>query len=107
LRLGRLRAFVVLAASITTAAAVAAGGVIGFVRLVSPHIARLLVGARHTYVIPASGLVGALLLVIADDLARTVTAPAELPVGVVTALLGSPFFLILLKTRERNPGRGV
>jgi len=107
LRLARLRAWVVLAASITTAAAVAAGGIIGFVGLVSPHIARLLVGARHAFVIPASGLVGALLLVVADDLARTVTAPAELPVGVVTALLGSPFFLVLLKTRERNPGRGV
>jgi iron complex transport system permease protein len=107
LRLGRLRGLIVLAASVATAAAVAAGGIIGFVGLISPHIARLMVGARHAFVIPASGLVGAILLVAADDLARTVTRQTELPVGVVTALLGTPFFLVLLRTRERNLGRGL
>lgn len=98
--LGRLRGVVIVAASLATAAGVAAVGVIGFVGLISPHLARMLVGARHIYVIPASGLSGALLLLLADDIARTVTAPAELPVGVVTALLGSPFFLVLLKARK-------
>lgn len=97
-----LRFLVVIAASIATAAAVAAAGVIGFVGLIAPHIARSMVGARHVRVIPASALVGAILLLVADDLARTVVAPAELPVGVVTALLGGPFFLFLLKTRQHE-----
>ena len=104
LRLTRLRAVVLFSASLATAASVAAGGIIGFVGLIAPHIARLLVGARHAYVIPASALLGALLLLAADDLARVVAAPAELPVGVMTALLGSPFFLYLLKTRQRELG---
>jgi iron complex transport system permease protein len=104
LRIGRFRVLVVVAASLATAAGVAAGGIIGFVGLVSPHVARLLVGARHVLLIPASGLLGALLLLLADDLARTVAAPAELPVGVVTALLGSPFFLVLLRTHRRELG---
>ena len=100
LRMKRLRAAVVISASLVTAASVAAGGVIGFVGLIAPHIARLLVGARHALVIPASGLLGALLLLVADDLARTVIESGELPVGVITALIGGPFFLYLLKTRS-------
>lgn len=104
--LRRTRGMVVIAASLATSAAVAAGGVIGFIGLMSPHLARFFVGARHGLVIPASGLIGAVLLVVADDLARTVVAPAELPVGVVTALLGSPFFLVLLKARQRELGAG-
>ena len=96
------RGIVVGAASLATAAAVAAGGVIGFVGLVAPHIARLLFGATHRRVIPASALIGMLLLLLADDLARTAIAPVELPVGVVTSLLGGTFFLYLLKTRQRE-----
>lgn len=96
------RGIIVGAASLATAAAVAAGGVIGFVGLVAPHIARLLFGATHRRVIPASTLIGMLLLLLADDLARTVIAPVELPVGVVTSLLGGTFFLYLLKTRQRE-----
>ena len=102
IRIGRLRGLLVFAASLATAAGVAACGIIGFVGLIAPHLARLLVGARHALVIPASGLLGALLLLIADDLARTVAAPEELPVGIVTALLGSPFFLYLLITRQQE-----
>jgi iron complex transport system permease protein len=102
LRLERLRVVVVVAASLTTAAGVAAGGIIGFVGLVAPHVARLLVGARHALLIPASALLGAILLVLADDLARTIAAPNELPVGVMTALLGSPFFLALLNAQGRQ-----
>ena len=74
--------------------------------MIAPHMARSLVGARHALVIPMSGLLGALLLLIADDVARTIVAPAELPVGIVTALLGSPFFLFLLKSRQRELGVG-
>lgn len=101
LRMSWIRGAVVVFASLATAAAVASAGVIGFVGLIAPHAARLLVGARHSLVIPASGLIGALLLVAADDLARVLIAPTELPVGVLTALLGGPFFLYLLKTRQR------
>lgn len=92
---------VVAAASLATAAAVAVAGVIGFVGLIAPHLARACVGARHRFLIPASGLAGAILLLLADDLARTVAAPVELPVGVLTAILGGPFFLIVLSARAR------
>ena len=107
LNLSRLRRTIVLSASLITAASVAGGGIIGFVGLIAPHMARSLVGARHAMVIPMSGVLGALLLLLADDFARTIVAPAELPVGVVTALLGSPFFLFLLKTRQRELGVGL
>jgi iron complex transport system permease protein len=98
------RAAIITAASLATAAAVAAGGTIGFVGLIAPHAARLLVGASHARLIPTSALLGALLLLLADDVARTVLAPLELPVGIVTAMLGGPFFLYLLKTRQHELG---
>ena len=88
---------VYLAASLLTAAAVAVSGVIGFVGLVVPHIARLSWGHRHRALLPAAFLGGGALLAIADTLARTVVAPRELPVGVVTALIGVPVFTLLLK----------
>ena len=87
-------------ASLATAAAVAAGGIIGFVGLIAPHIARRLVGETHAWLVPASALLGAALLVLADTAARTITAPVELPVGVVTAALAGPFFLYLLGRRR-------
>ncbi len=94
--------FVIIAsASLATAAAVAGGGIIGFVGLIAPHLARPLFGAGHARLIPASILMGALLLLLADGLARTLLAPIELPVGVFTALLGGPFFLILLRRQGR------
>jgi iron complex transport system permease protein len=98
------RGVIIAAASLATAAAVAVGGIIGFVGLIAPHAARMLVGARHARLIPVSALLGALLLLLADDIARTVMAPLELPVGIVTAMLGGPFFLYLLKTRQRELG---
>jgi iron complex transport system permease protein len=88
---------VYLAASLLTAAAVAVSGVIGFVGLVVPHIARLTWGHRHRVLLPAAFLGGGALLAIADTLARTVVAPRELPVGVVTALIGVPVFAVLLR----------
>ncbi len=97
----RMTGAIVAAASLATAAAVAMAGVIGFVGLIAPHMARGFVGSRHRYLIPSSGLGGAILLLLADDLARTVAAPIELPVGVLTAMLGGPFFLLILGTRAR------
>ena len=85
-----------LSASLATGAAVAIGGPIGFVGIIVPHLIRLLVGADHRLVMPASAFVGAAFLVACDVAARTVLSPMELPVGVVTAMLGGPFFLWLL-----------
>jgi iron complex transport system permease protein len=104
LEVRRARLLVVGAASLATAAAVASSGIIGFVGLIAPHAARLLFGPTHQRLLPASALLGALLLVLADDLARTVLAPLELPVGILTALLGAPFFLYLLRTRQEALG---
>lgn len=86
-------------ATLAVAAAVAVGGVIGFVGLVAPHVGRLWLGAGHRRLLPVSTLLGAILLVWADVAARTVLAPVEVPVGIVTAALGGPFFLYLLKVR--------
>jgi len=104
LPLSQARGVIVAGATITTAACVAAGGTIGFIGLIAPHVARLFVGANHARLIPVSALLGALLLILADDAARTMMAPLEIPVGVMTALFGGPFFLYLLKTRQRELG---
>lgn len=103
LGLGRAhgRLAIVVAATLTTAAAVSVAGVIGFVGLVAPHAARMLFGGRHAVLVPASCLLGALLLLVADALARTVVAPQEIPVGILTALVGGPFFLYLLRNVTR------
>jgi iron complex transport system permease protein len=85
-----------LSASLATGAAVTVGGPIGFVGIIIPHLVRLLVGPDHRLVLPAATLFGASFLVACDVLARTVMAPLELPVGIVTALIGGPFFLWLL-----------
>lgn len=100
LRVPLATAGIVALASLTTAAGVAAGGIIGFVGLIAPHIARQLVGETHGWLIPASALLGGVLLVFADTTARTLTAPVELPVGVVTALFGGPFFLYAIGRRR-------
>jgi iron complex transport system permease protein len=88
-------------------AAVAVAGVIGFVGLMTPHLLRLVLGADHRRLLPASVLGGALFMVLADLAARTVRAPEEIPVGAVTALLGGPFFLYLLRRQRREAGARV
>jgi iron complex transport system permease protein len=93
---GRLRLLVIVAASLATASAVAVSGLIGFVGLVVPHVARRLIGSSYHLVLPASLLLGGAFLVLSDLVARTVLAPAELPIGVVTAFIGAPFFAGLL-----------
>lgn len=86
-------------------AAVAVSGVIGFIGLVVPHLLRLAVKPDHRILIPGSALLGGALLIGADVLARTIVAPAELPIGIVTALVGAPFFLwLLLRDRDRGAG---
>ena len=87
---------VYLLASILTATAVSIAGSIGFVGLIVPHLMRLLVGSDHRILIPAATLFGGLFLVFSDTLARTILSPQQLPVGVITALLGVPLFLLLL-----------
>ena len=82
--------------------AVALSGVIGFVGLVVPHLLRLSVGPDHRLLLPAGALFGASLLVMADIIARTLVAPAEIPIGIITALLGGPFFLWLLVRYQRR-----
>jgi iron complex transport system permease protein len=98
LRPYRVRLVVLVAASLATAAAVAVSGLIGFVGLVVPHIVRRLAGGSYRIVVPVSLLGGAAFLVLADLVARTVVAPGELPIGVVTAFVGAPFFAALLRT---------
>ncbi len=93
----RLRLSVIVAASMVTAAAVSYEGIIGFAGLVTPHLVRRLWGSDYRVLLPVSALAGGGLLVLSDLLARTLTRPTELPVGVVTTLLGGPFFLYLLR----------
>lgn len=88
--------------ALLVAAAVAVSGVIGFVGLVVPHLVRMWLGADHRWLVPGSVLAGALLLLIADTLARTIVAPAEMPVGLITSLIGGPWFLAMI---FRNQGR--
>ncbi|MCO1752483.1 iron ABC transporter permease [Pseudomonas aeruginosa] len=92
----RLKAELVLCTSLGVGAAVAAAGMIGFIGLVVPHLIRLVAGPDHRTLLPASMMAGAILLLLADLLARLALAPAELPIGIVTALIGAPFFLYLL-----------
>ena len=99
LPLAGARLAIVATASLAAAASVAVSGIIGFVGLIAPHIARVVLGGSHGRLIPVSGLLGAILLVIADCVARSVLAPVEIPVGIITALLGGPFFLFVLRTR--------
>jgi iron complex transport system permease protein len=93
---------VIVIGSILTAAAVALGGLISFTGLIIPHILRMILGPDHVRLLPATALAGALFLVIADTAARTIIAPAELPVGVLTAFIGGPFFLYLLRKARRE-----
>ncbi len=98
----RVRLLVVAAATIGTAAAVAVSGLIGFVGIIVPHTIRLLVGGSYRLLLPLSILVGGGFLVLADVFARTILSPAELPIGVVTAFFGAPFFALVLRTSRRT-----
>lgn len=100
-RVDLTRAGMILGCTVISGAAVAAAGLIGFIGLIAPHLARRLVGPHHVHILPVAGLIGAALVLGADIIGRTVIAPAQLPVGVVTALIGAPFFGFLM-WRQRN-----
>ena len=102
-RAARVRLVVVAAATLATAAAVAVSGLIGFVGIIVPHTIRLLAGSSHRLLAPLSLVAGAAFLILADLAARTVIAPAELPIGVVTAIVGAPFFALVLRGARRVP----
>jgi iron complex transport system permease protein len=101
----RMKNIVLLVSLAAVGVSVAFCGMIGFIGLVAPHCVRLLCGPDHRMLLPASALLGATLLVAADLIARTIVAPAELPIGILTALLGVPFFVMLLR-RQRGDGYG-
>jgi iron complex transport system permease protein len=102
LEVTRFIALAVLAGSLIVAAAVAFGGLVAFVGLASPHIARWLVGPLHRPLLPATALVGAIVVTLADAIARAALPPAEIPLGLVTAVAGGPFFILLLARRLRS-----
>ncbi len=101
----RSRRTFLLVASLMTGATVATSGLIGFVGLIVPHAVRMLVGPDHRRLVPATALAGATFLILADCLARTLLAPIEIPIGVVTALAGGPLFLMLLRRRKAEAWR--
>jgi iron complex transport system permease protein len=96
----RVQRMVFVVSALLTGVVVSLCGMIGFVGMVVPHLVRIVCGADHRLLLPVSALAGGMLLILADTVARTVVAPAEIPVGVVTALIGGPFFLYLLVTRK-------
>ncbi|MEZ5257574.1 MAG: iron ABC transporter permease [Ilumatobacteraceae bacterium] len=98
----RSRLVIVAAASLGTAAVVSVSGLIGFVGIIVPHTVRLVVGGSYQRILPLSMVLGAAFLVLMDLLARTVQQPAEVPIGVITAFVGAPFFLLVLRNRERS-----
>ena len=102
LRVERTKLVIAGLAALLVAAAVSISGLVGFVGLVAPHLCRITLGPRHRLLLPAAALAGAIFVVLSDLVARTIVAPSELPLGVVTALVGGPFFLALL----RRAGRG-
>jgi iron complex transport system permease protein len=97
-----VRVLCMMLASLITASVICFTGTIGFIGLVAPHITRMVVGGDHRFLLPASALVGALILLAADTVARTVLAPVILPVGIMTSFLGVPFFIYLFLRRRKE-----
>ncbi|ASJ17351.1 iron ABC transporter [Thermococcus chitonophagus] len=96
------RKMIIFAVSIMTGVAVAESGIIGFVGLVSPHVMRLIVGPNHKRLLPTAAMFGGILMVLSDLISRTATPPVEIPIGIVTALFGAPFFAYLLMRKKRG-----
>jgi len=101
----RTKLVLLILVSLMIGAVVAFSGIIGFVGLVVPHLVRMAFGSDHRLLIPLSALGGAAFLIAADTLARTLVAPTELPVGVISAFLGTPFFIFLLRTKSSRWNR--
>ena len=87
--------------ALITGSAVAVSGIIGFVGLIVPHMVRMLLGTRHRILLPGSALCGAIFLILCDTLSRNITQPAEVPIGIITAGLGAPYFVYLLRRRKK------
>ena len=100
----RTKTIILVSASLITASAVAFSGVIGFVGLVGPHVVRLIWGSDYRHLVPMSAILGAGFLIVADLGARVIAIPTELPVGIITAFFGTPFFIYILKTNKRSQG---
>jgi|YelNatPaOPRAMG01_1025707.scaffolds.fasta_scaffold94779_2 iron complex transport system permease protein len=98
----RLKKIMIASATLITAAAVSISGIIGFIGLIIPHISRILVGPDHRILIPSSALGGAIVLILCDTIGRMIVRPAELPVGIITSLLGVPFFIYLIRKKKRS-----
>ncbi|ABW18463.1 FecCD family ABC transporter permease [Alkaliphilus oremlandii] len=98
----KVKKIILITSVLITACLVSVSGIIGFVGLIVPHIVRIVVGPDHRVLIPASGLVGGTFLVVADTVARTMIAPTEIPVGIITALAGGPFFIYLLRKYKKS-----
>ena len=95
----RTRMFFIALAALLAGSAVSVAGLLGFVGLIIPHIARLIIGSDYRFLLPAAALMGAALVMICDTIARVVLDPVEVPVGIIMALLGAPFFLYLLRKK--------
>ena len=102
IRVESARVSIILIGSLMTAVAVSLGGMIMFAGLIVPHVARLLLGPDHVRLLPVVALTGAIFLMLADTLARTIFAPSEVPVGILIAFVGGPFFLYLLRKMKRS-----
>ena len=101
-RVETTKKLLLITASLITAAAVSVSGMIGFVGLIIPHAVRMITGPDHRILLPASALVGAIFLIWADVVARTALAPQEIPVGIITAFVGAPFFIYLLRKKKNE-----
>src|SRR5690606_30780080 len=101
IRVQRVKTAAILTTAAATGASVAISGGIGFVGIVVPHLLRLLTGPDHRWLLVNSGLLGASVLLVADMVSRTIIAPAELPIGIITAMIGGPFFLWVLLSNRR------
>ena len=104
INVNRTKTIILLCASLVTASAVAFSGVIGFVGLVGPHVVRLIWGSDYRHLVPMSAVLGAGFLILADLGARVIAIPTELPVGIITAFFGAPFFIYILKTNKKSQG---
>ena len=98
----KTKVYILILGTFATSMVVSVSGIIGFVGLIIPHIVRLLLGPDHRILLPASTLLGGIFMIFADTIARTIISPVEIPVGIITALFGGPFFIYLLKSKKKN-----
>lgn len=97
-----IKKIILIFAALVTATGVSHAGIIGFVGLIIPHVVRILIGADHHILLPASALTGAIFLILADTVARTISSPTEIPIGIITAFVGAPYFVYLLRKKKKT-----